>query len=163
MSGQRSPARPWYDLVIETIALKGWTKAQLSERSSVSRPAIDNWRTNPKPPQARSVNAVADALGIPRNRALRLAGIIGNRSETTVPGRVLAEIMASDELSGEEKEAVIEAVEARLAKERGEVAASAPAAEREEHRPASLAAATCSRRSRAPASRASAQASTSRQ
>jgi transcriptional regulator with XRE-family HTH domain len=76
MSDQRPPARPWYDLIIETIALKGWTKAQLADRAGISRPTIDNWRTNPRAPQARSVNAVADVLGISRDRALRLAGII---------------------------------------------------------------------------------------
>lgn len=81
MSRHGAPARPWYDLVIETIALKGWTKAQLADRSGVSRPTVDNWRTNPKPPQARSVNAVADALGIPREHALRLAGVIAGPSE----------------------------------------------------------------------------------
>lgn len=76
MSDQRPPARPWYDLVTETIALKGWTKAQLADRAGISRPTVDNWRTNPRAPQARSVNAVADVLGISRERALRLAGVI---------------------------------------------------------------------------------------
>jgi transcriptional regulator with XRE-family HTH domain len=81
MSDQRPPARPWYDLVTETIALKGWTKAQLADRAGVSRPTVDNWRTNPRPPQARSVNAVADVLGIPRKEALRLAGVIADGDE----------------------------------------------------------------------------------
>jgi transcriptional regulator with XRE-family HTH domain len=76
MSDQRPPARPWYDLIIETIAVKGWSKAQLADRAGISRPTVDNWRTNPRAPQARSVNAVADVLGISRERALRLAGVI---------------------------------------------------------------------------------------
>lgn len=77
MSAPRpAPARPWYDRVTAEIALRGWTKTQLSERSGVSRTAIDKWQKNPRPPQAASVNAVADALGIPRERALRLAGVI---------------------------------------------------------------------------------------
>jgi len=78
MSDQRPPARPWYDLIIETIALKGWTKAQLADRAGISRPTVDNWRTNPRAPQARSVNAVADVLEISRDRALRLAGVISD-------------------------------------------------------------------------------------
>lgn len=74
--GQASPALPWYELVVKTIALKGWTKAQLTERSGIHRSTIENWRTNPRPPQARAVNSVADVLGIDRARALRLAGVI---------------------------------------------------------------------------------------
>lgn len=80
-----APARPWYDYVISEIALRGWTKTQLSERSGVSRPAIDKWQKNPRPPQAASVNAVADVLDIPRERALRLAGVIAAEPEAHPP------------------------------------------------------------------------------
>lgn len=83
------PAKPWYDLVVATIALQGGTKAELSERAGVARTTIDNWERNPRKPQAKSVNAVADALGIPRERALVLAGIIpgapGPPAEAKVP------------------------------------------------------------------------------
>lgn len=70
------PARAWSQLVTETVALKGWTKAELADRSGVARSTIDGWESNPRPPQAKKVNAVADVLGIDRARALRLAGII---------------------------------------------------------------------------------------
>lgn len=81
--GTRAPAKDWYDLVVQTIALKGMTKTQLAERAGVSRATIDRWeRGASRPAQAASVNAVADALGIPRVLALRLAGVISDTPET---------------------------------------------------------------------------------
>lgn len=76
MTSIGAPAKPWYDLVIETLALRGMTKAELTDRSGVAKSTIDKWERNPGKPQARSVTKVADALGIPRERAVRLAGII---------------------------------------------------------------------------------------
>jgi transcriptional regulator with XRE-family HTH domain len=64
--------------VVETLALKGMTKAELTDRSGVAKSTIDKWAVNPRKPQAAKVNAVADALGIPRERALRLAGVIAD-------------------------------------------------------------------------------------
>lgn len=81
MARNGAPAKPWYDTVIATIAVRGWTKAELSDRSGVARTTIDNWERNPRKPQAKSVNAVADAVGIPREQALRLAGIIAEAAE----------------------------------------------------------------------------------
>ena len=74
--GQAPAASAWFHLVMETTALKGWTKAELSDRSGVARSTIDGWARNPRPPQARSVVAVADTLGIDRAEAVRLAGIV---------------------------------------------------------------------------------------
>jgi transcriptional regulator with XRE-family HTH domain len=71
------PALAWYSRVTEAIALRGWSKAELSERAGVARSTIDGWQRNPRRPQAKSVNAVADTLGIGRAEALRLAGIVG--------------------------------------------------------------------------------------
>lgn len=92
------PARPWYEAIIKTIALRGWSKTTLSERSGISRSTIDNWQRNPRRPQASAVNAVADSLGIPRERAHELAGIMPSGSPvergpgSTVPPDVLAVI-----------------------------------------------------------------------
>jgi transcriptional regulator with XRE-family HTH domain len=72
----RAPAKPWYDLVVETIALRGWSKTELAERAEIARSTIDEWQRNLRPPQAAKVNAVADVLGIDRAQALRLAGVI---------------------------------------------------------------------------------------
>ena len=129
MSDQGAPARPWYNLVAETIALKGWTKAQLAERSGVSRPTIDNWRVNPRAPQARSVNAVADVLGIPRQQALRLAGVIpdGDQNEHSPPTLLDERIGSEDaelvrnalrEVYPDEADEIIAGMEERLRKRR---------------------------------------------
>lgn len=72
----RAPAAPLYELVTATLKITGITKAQLKQRSGVARSTIDLWRTQPRPPQPSTVLAVADALGIDRNEALRLAGVL---------------------------------------------------------------------------------------
>lgn len=81
MNERPPPARPWFDRVEERAALKGWSLSELARRAKISRPTLYGWRDNPKKPQARSVNAVADALGIPRGEALQLAGVIGAAPE----------------------------------------------------------------------------------
>lgn len=72
---ERGPAAPWYDRVVAELARQGRTKTWLNRRSGVSRATIDNWEKQPKSPQAGTVTAVADVLGIPRDEAARLAGL----------------------------------------------------------------------------------------
>ena len=69
-------ARPLYDRVERERALKGWSSTRLHAETGVSRSTIGKWRTQKHPPLPGTVNAVADALGIPREEALRLAGIL---------------------------------------------------------------------------------------
>lgn len=69
-----APALPFLELVEATLNRQGKTKTWLAEHSKVSRAAINNWRGQPQPPQAATVLAIADALGIEHDRALRLAG-----------------------------------------------------------------------------------------
>lgn len=150
MTADQAPAREWYDLAVQTTAVKGWSVADLASKSGVARTTIYGWRDNPRKPHAKSVNAVADVLEIPRERALRAAGII----VTAVPGRVitgdaipkslLREIMQTDGLTPQERQAVIDAVEKTLAKERGGTVPESGAAASgaapvypERHRPAS--------------------------
>lgn len=71
------PARGLYDLVEELRTRRGWTKVQLSRIAGVHRSTIENWKIQPKPPQASTVVEIADALYIDRDQALRLAGITG--------------------------------------------------------------------------------------
>ena len=144
MSADQAPAREWYNLIVETAAVKGLSIADLASRSGVARTTVYGWRDNPGKPQAKSVNAVADALGIPRERALRAAGIIaraGPEPEPAIPKSLLRAIMDADDLTPEERPAVIAAVERTLAKERGGTDPSPPApqpqAEARRHRPAS--------------------------
>lgn len=75
-SPDHAPARRWYDLVVEQGAIRGWGIAEMARRAKVGRPTIYGWRDNANKPQAGPVNAVADVLAIPRERALRLAGVI---------------------------------------------------------------------------------------
>jgi len=84
------PARPWFDLVTKNIAVRGWSVVELTRRATVSRPTIYGWRDNPGKPQAAPVNAVADVLGIPREQALRLAGVIASEPEPLVDPEVAA-------------------------------------------------------------------------
>lgn len=140
MSDERPPARPWFDLVTEKSAVKGWGIAELARRAKVGRPTIYGWRDNENKPQAGPVNAVADALGVPRERALRLAGVIGSAAPgAPSPGisdRLRDAIMNDPELTDEEKQNVLAAVRRQVAIERGwEQSAPAPSAAR--RRPAS--------------------------
>jgi transcriptional regulator with XRE-family HTH domain len=70
-----APARPFLELIEATLASQGKTKTWLAKRAGVSRAAINNWRAQPRTPQASSVLAVADTLGIGHDKALRLAGL----------------------------------------------------------------------------------------
>jgi len=146
MSEQRSPARPWFDVVTEQSAIRGLGIAELARRAHVGRATIYGWRDGADGKiQAGPVNAVADVLGIPRERALRLAGIIGTAPSSAappiVPKSLIRDVMDNPELSDSERIAVLDAIEIRLAKERGVpgTAASvpAPSAEPERRRPAS--------------------------
>jgi transcriptional regulator with XRE-family HTH domain len=71
---ERPPAIRFYEAVTRALAKQGLNKAQLHQRSGIARSTVDNWRTGAKVPHAASVIAVADALGIDREEALRMAG-----------------------------------------------------------------------------------------
>lgn len=79
------------------IAIRGWGIAGLAQRAGVSRPTIYGWRDNPRPPQPRPVNAVADVLGIPRERALHLAGVIIGEAPDRSPPQTLLDGAVGDE------------------------------------------------------------------
>ena len=70
-----APARPLYDRLRRIQLDQGWTNVQLAERAGISRGTIDNWKTQPRPPQPSTVKDVAERLGIPYQEALTLAGI----------------------------------------------------------------------------------------
>ena len=81
----RVPAHGLYLRVMERLALTGMTKTDLRRRTGVARSTIDSWATQATPPQARTVNKVADALGIDRVEALRLAGILDDAAAGEPP------------------------------------------------------------------------------
>jgi transcriptional regulator with XRE-family HTH domain len=72
----RGIAYPLYQRVERERALRGWSATRLRNETGVSRSTIAKWATQQQPPQPGTVNAVADALGIDRAEALRLAGIL---------------------------------------------------------------------------------------
>lgn len=72
---ETAPAAKFHARVLVELARQGISKNQLHQRSGVARNTIDNWATQPKPPQAGTVAAVADVLGIPREEAAKLAGL----------------------------------------------------------------------------------------
>lgn len=90
-----APARQFYELVEATLNKQGKTKSWLAQRSKVNRNTINNWATQPRTPQAGNVLAVADALGIEHERALRLAGLRTEEPRVDNSAPTVAE--ASDE------------------------------------------------------------------
>lgn len=107
------PARPLYERVIREVSLRGWTKTELSERSGVARTTIDNWSTNRRKPQPKAVNAVADVLGIDREEAHVLAGIVTPEHPDALL-RNITETIRRAGLTPDQQEAVIAAVEQTL-------------------------------------------------
>jgi transcriptional regulator with XRE-family HTH domain len=73
---ERGVAFPLYERVERERVLRGWSSTQMEDKTGVARQTVGKWRTNPMTPQPGTVNAVADALGIDREEALRLAGIL---------------------------------------------------------------------------------------
>lgn len=73
---EEAPARPLYEEVERIRLRQGWTKVQLARNAGVSRGTVENWRTQPRAPLAPTIKDVAERLGIPAEKALRLAGIV---------------------------------------------------------------------------------------
>ncbi|MFF0721305.1 helix-turn-helix domain-containing protein [Micromonospora sp. NPDC003816] len=53
---------------------RGWTDDELKARTGIARTTVDRLRAGKRPPTARVVNALADALGINMSEAHQLAG-----------------------------------------------------------------------------------------
>jgi transcriptional regulator with XRE-family HTH domain len=92
----RGIAYPLFLRVERERSLRGWSATRLHNETGVSRSTIAKWATQQQPPQPGTVNAVADALGIERAEALRLAGIL-----TDAPS---ANPLTEDELDALERE-----------------------------------------------------------
>lgn len=86
-----------------------WTKTELSERTGLPRSTFNDLQNTTRPPQPRIVHAYADAVGIDRTEAERLAGLrpqIGART-----AGVREAILASDTLTTSNKRTMIELFE----------------------------------------------------
>jgi transcriptional regulator with XRE-family HTH domain len=95
----RGIAYPLYQRVNRELALRGWTHVELQRKSGVARSTVAKWATGQQPPMPDRVNAVADALGIDRAEALRLAGIL-----TEIPARPHRPLFSDEELDTLEAE-----------------------------------------------------------
>lgn len=72
----RGVAYPLWERVRRELALRGWSGTLLNQKTGVARSTINKFRTQPRPPQAATVIALAKALDIPVAEALHLAGIL---------------------------------------------------------------------------------------
>lgn len=117
MSQQGSaPARPLYDHIEGIRLRKGWSKSRLAREAGVNRGTLENWKIQPKPPTAETIKAVAEALSIDQDLALRLAGYMPPDQERPV----------ANESSNEAIDARITALELEIAKLREERQAGRP-------------------------------------
>lgn len=75
MDGTPGIARPLWERVERERRRQGMSTVELSRRTGLARSTINRLKTNVEPPQATTVRALADALEIDRDEALRLAGL----------------------------------------------------------------------------------------
>lgn len=60
---------------------RGWTKSELADRTGIPISTLNRLRDSTRAPYARTVNTLADTLGIKRDEAARLAGIVPGDDE----------------------------------------------------------------------------------
>lgn len=96
-----TPAAPFYARVMVELASRGKGKFWLHKNSGVARNTIDNLEKQPRPPQASTVAAVADVLGIDRKEAARLAGLPVDTLQAAPATDLSA--LSSDQLAAEAK------------------------------------------------------------
>jgi hypothetical protein len=73
-----APAARFHEAVLRVLQEQGRSKNWLHNKTGVARSTVDAWAIQPRPPQARTVLAVAEALGMDRTDALRLAGVLAD-------------------------------------------------------------------------------------
>jgi transcriptional regulator with XRE-family HTH domain len=80
------------------------SKTELAELAGVSRPTIDRMETTTRAPVARNVHRIADALGIPREEAEQLAGLVPpDRSDPVAESATLRALETDPTLSPEHR------------------------------------------------------------
>ena len=106
---------------------KRWSQQEAADRLGVSRSALNAWENDRAYPRS-SIGALEDLYGIVIDTEPR---------PPAVPQSLLKAIADDEELTDEQKIAVIAAVDETLARERGERASSASRSAPARHRPAS--------------------------
>ncbi|MEV4384363.1 helix-turn-helix transcriptional regulator [Micromonospora sp. NPDC049580] len=104
---ERGPAYNFWVRVKAEQAARGWTDSELFRQSGVTRNTINGLKTR-KRVEAATVNAIADALEIPRDEAHVLAGLVPAEDEQ--PDREAAdarEAILRDQIYTEEQRAAM--------------------------------------------------------
>lgn len=93
----KGPAYAFWERVTNEQHKRGWTQIQLQEHSGVDRTTL--YRMKSAKPLADTVLALADALGIDRDEALELAGLLAREpSESSAPAGPVFEDGETEEL-----------------------------------------------------------------
>jgi transcriptional regulator with XRE-family HTH domain len=102
------------------LAEKGMSQRALIAQTRIPATTLDRLKTQTRPPQARIVNVLADALDIDRDEAHRLAGLVPADEQTDVRSAVVASTAYTDQ----QKAMLLEVIDS-LDKANGIIRASA--------------------------------------
>lgn len=103
MAEEHGPAFPLYQRVLREKSMRGWTWTQLQAETGLARSTFNSWKTQPQPPQPRTINEIADKLGIDRADAMRLAGVLADADELTPQCVVERVVLETEDLPIEMK------------------------------------------------------------
>jgi transcriptional regulator with XRE-family HTH domain len=91
-------------------AARGWTDSELNRRSGIARNTITGLETR-KRVEAATINALADALDIPRAEAHQLAGLVPGGDRPGRPVTVREAILADPTYTEEQRKTMLGLVE----------------------------------------------------
>lgn len=95
------PGRPLWAAAEHVRTERGWTLEELAERAGIGRVTYNRLATNSKPPQARTVRKIAEAIGMPIHEAIRLSGLTTADRGTAQPPPDLVPVLAAGQASPE--------------------------------------------------------------
>ncbi|TDE39946.1 XRE family transcriptional regulator [Nonomuraea mesophila] len=90
------PARRLWERVERERNARGWTTLELEKRSGVDRSTVSRWRTARRAPRPETVNAIADAFGLPRHELLGDAGLLSSPMKRGLHDAITAPMPAVD-------------------------------------------------------------------
>ena len=88
LSAAPAPARPFWLRMERERKRLGWTKSKLASAVGASRATLDRLETQPNRPLASTVTRIAELLGIDRDEALQLAGLLEAADVPTAPTHI---------------------------------------------------------------------------
>lgn len=105
----RAPAAAFHAAIKAALDQMGRTQVWLSKETGIPRSTLNAWKTQPRPPYAKTVIRVADALGMDRNEALRLAGRESDVRVALEDQVVSLDEVRTDDLLAEIRRRIVEA------------------------------------------------------